>query len=444
MRKIRKLSVCILGVAVAAFSFTVFAAGSGRSARGSALVKDEVILPRAPGEWMEVRHLVFEGTNEEIGRAMGDFARDIYGITALNRYADISYAKARLEYMRRNDPILSERMKGIARSYGVSLSDTLFDASYIPSFYTVPQCSAILIPAAYSANGHTFYSASRDYYLATFSEIMNRKPLPGEKKIFSEAAVIEIYPDKGYPSLLVSVGDLTFGTDIVNSQGLSVAGFEDDTYGITRTPKDLSRATGLSMSQAMMLIANTCATVDEAREALLVNKISMPPLPMHIQVSDRTGQSFIYAISPQDFSAHFVYNDGKPQAITNHGVYAYPDIDKLPVNEKDPYDTFNRYARLVRFIDSHEGKYSIADGWKAMDLVLGAVPEAAEAFHLKIPLRTFYQIVLDKEERSIRIKFYLKDESVDPVTGYAKLIFSKPFEFKLRSASGLSPGSPRP
>lgn len=400
--------------------------------RESALVKDEVILPRAPGEWMEVRHIVFEGTNEEIGRAMGDVAQKDYGVKALNRYADTLYAKARLEYMRRNNPILLEWMKGIARSYDISLDDTIFDASYIPSFYTVPQCSAILIPSTYSANGHTFYFASRDYYLATFSEIMNRKPMPGEKKIFSEAAIIEIYPDKGYPSLFVSVGDLTFGADIVNSEGLSVSAFEDDTYGITKTPKDISRATGLSMSQAMMLIANTCATVDEAKEALLINKVSMPPMPMHMQVSDRTGQAFIYEISPDDFSGHFVYNDGKPQAVTNHGVYAYPDIDKMPIDEKDPYDTYNRYARLVRFIDSHEGKFSVADGWKAMDMVLGAVPEAAESARLKIPLRTFYQIVLDNEDRSIRIKFYLKDESVDPVTGYAKLIFSQPFEFKLR------------
>jgi len=423
--------VCGLFI-VSTFAVSVFAADL-QSTQKSALVKDEIILPRGPGEYMEIRHIIFKGTNEEIGCAMGDIAQKDYGVTKLNQYADISYAKARLEYMRRNNHILLEWMKGIAHSYGVSLSDTLFDTSYIPSFYTVPQCSSLLIPAAYSANGHTFYSASRDYYTATFSEVVEKKPVPGEKKMFSEAAVIVIYPDKGYPCLLVSVGDLTFGVDIVNSEGLSVSAFEDDTYGITRTPKDLSRATGLSMSQAMVLIANTCATLDEARQVLLINKISMPPMPMHMQVSDKTGRAFIYEMSPDDFSGHFVYNNGKPQAITNHGVYAYPDPNKIPVNEKDPYDTFNRYRRLIGFIDSHKGKFSVADGWKAMDLVVGAVPEASEATHLKIPLRTFYQIVLDNEERSIQVKFYIKDKSIDPVTGYAELIFSKPFEFKLRS-----------
>ena len=417
--------------AVSVFLVSVFAQDI-RPAHKSALIKDEIILPRGPGEHMEIRHIIFKGTNEEIGQAMGEVARKDYGELKLTQYADASYAKARLEYMRRNNPILLELMKGIARAYGVSLSETLLDTSSLPAFFTVPQCSAFLVPAAYSANGHTFYSSSRDYYVATFSEVMEKKPKPGEKKIFSESAVIEIYPDKGYSSLFVSIGDLTCGGDIVNSEGLSVSAFEDDTFGIARTPKDASRATGLTMQQVMMLIANTCATLDEAKQVLLINKISMPVLPMHIQVSDRAGQAFIYEISPDDFSGHFVYNDGKPQPITNHGVYAYPDINKMPINEKDPYDTYNRYLRLVKFSNSHKGKFSIADGWKAMDLVLGAVPEASEANHLKIPLRTFYQLVLDNEERTIQVKFYLKDKSVDPVTGYAELVFSRIFEFKLR------------
>ena len=418
---------------VSIFSVSIFAKDI-QSVQKSALVKDEIILPRGPGEYMEVRHIILKGTNEEIGYAMGNIVQKDYGAVKLTKYADSSYAKARLEYMRRNNPILLEWMKGVARSYGVSLSDTLMDTSHLPTFFTVPQCSALLIPAAYSANGHTFYSASRDYYLATFSEVMEKKPLPGEKKIFSEASVVEIYPDKGYSSLFIGLGDLTFGADIINSEGLSVSAFEDDTYGITRVPKDPSRATGLSLSQAMMLIANTCATLDEAKQVLLINKISMPPLPMHMQVSDRAGRAFIYEISPDDFSGKFVDNDGKPQAITNHGVYAYPDLSKMPINEKDPYDTYNRYRRLVKFVNSHKGKFSLDDGWKAMDLVLGAVPEASEATHLKIPLRTFYQIVVDNEERTLQIKFYLKDKSVDPVTGYAELIFSKPFEFKLHPA----------
>jgi hypothetical protein len=98
---------------------------------------------------------------------MGDIAQKDYGALKLTQYAESAYAKARLEYMRKNNPILLERMKGIARSYGVSLSDTLLDTSNLSFFGTQPQCSGMLFPAAYSANGHTFYSASREYFLAT-------------------------------------------------------------------------------------------------------------------------------------------------------------------------------------------------------------------------------------------------------------------------------------
>lgn len=426
----KKIIICMSAMLISALSVSGFAADT-QSVQKSVVVKNEIILPRGPGEHMEVRHIILKGTNEEIGRAMGDIAQKDYAVK-LNKYAEPAYAKARLEYMRKNDPILLERMKGIALSYGVSLDNTLLDTSYLPLFLTPPQCSAMLVPAAYSANGHTFYSANRDYYVATFSEIMDKKPGSGEKKIFSEAVVMEIYPDKGYSSLLVTAGDLTSGADVVNSEGLSVSVFENDTYGMARTQKDVSRQTGLSMSQVVMLIANTCATLDESKQVLLTNKISMQMFPMHIQVADNTGQAFIYEISPDDYSGHFVYNDGKPQPITNHGVYAYPDISKMPVNEKDPYDTYNRYSRLAKFIDSHESKFSVTDGWKAMNLVEGAVPEASEAGHHNLPLRTFYQIVLDNEEHAVQIKFYLKDGPVDTATGYPELVFSKTFEFKLR------------
>jgi len=433
MRRVIAVSVFAAVLAIAVFPALAFTQDTP-PAQKSALIEDEIILARGPGEHMEVRHIILKGTNEEIGYALGNIAQKDYGVI-LNKYAEAAYAKARLEYMRKNNPILLERMKGVARSYGVSLEDTLLDTSSLPAFFKPPQCSGILFPAAYSANGHTFYSASREYYLATLSEVMDKKPRPGEKKIFTETAVIEIYPDKGYSSLFVMAGDLTWGVDVVNSAGLSVSLYQDDTFGIPKVFRDSSRVTGLSMMQAIMLIANTCATLDEAKQVLLNNKILMQsvPLPIHMQVADKSGKAFIFAISPDDFSGKFVYNDGKPQPITNHGVYAYSDISKMPVDEKDPYDTFNRYRRLANFIAAHKGKYSIADGWKAMDLVMCGQAEGSEGGYHKIPMRTLYQIVIDNEERAIQVKFYLKDKSVDPVTGYAELIFSKTFEFKLRS-----------
>jgi len=72
-----------------------------------------------------------------------------------------------------------------------------------------------------------------------------------------------------------------------------------------------------------------------------------------------------------------------------------------------------------------------------MDLVMCAQAEGSEGGYHPIPMRTLYQIVVDNEERSVQIKFYLKDKSVDPVTGYAELIFTKPFEFKLHASKSF-------
>jgi hypothetical protein len=151
---------------------------------------------------------------------------------------------------------------------------------------------------------------------------------------------------------------------------------------------------------------------------------------MHIQIIEKSGNSFIYEVSPEDYSEHFVYNNGKPQVITNHSVYANPDISNIPIST-NPYDSFNRYRRLTQFVNAHKDKFVLTEGWQAIDLVVGAVQEATELKDTKIPLRTFYQILVDNEEKSMKIRFYLKDRSVESKSKYAQLIFSKAFDFKL-------------
>ena len=79
------------------------------------------------------------------------------------------------------------------------------------------------------------------------------------------------------------------------------------------------------------------------------------------------------------------------------------------------------------------GKFG-SDGEEAMSLVYGRVDEASEGGHHDLPLRTIYTAVVDINERTIWARFYLRDgEKPDPATGLANLIFSKPFEFKLKT-----------
>lgn len=430
--KMKKRLVYPLGVAV-----TILIAFAGAVTAGqdpdSVIVKNEVVLKKGPDTYMEVRHIVLKGSNEEIGKALADIAQKEYK-TRLIKYADPVYAKARRNYMKLNYPVMLERMKGVARSYGISLENTDQDTSSLFYWMTAPQCSALFVPAPVSTTDHNFYVSNRDYYLASMSEIMDGKRKPGEGDFSCNVFVIELYPDQGYPSIGIGILDLlSINIDTINSKGLSVAVLADDTYGTDHTIHDMSHQSGLYLYQMVRLITDTCATLEDAKEAVLNNKMSMAILPAHFMVMDSSGRSFIYEKSSGDFSDRFVESDGtKVVPVTNHSISDYPTVDKFPPPDKNSYDTFNRYRVLEKYIEGHTGKYSVEDGVHAMSLVYGRVEEASEGGHHDLPLRTLYTAVTDINERAVSVRFYLRDGKTDPATGLPELIFSEPFEFRLK------------
>jgi len=93
------------------------------------IVTDEVLVAKESDTYLEVRHIVLRGTNEEIGKALGDIAQEWLGIKKLVHYAGPVYAEARRQYMKKNFPILLERMKGVAKSYGLSPTDNTYATS---------------------------------------------------------------------------------------------------------------------------------------------------------------------------------------------------------------------------------------------------------------------------------------------------------------------------
>jgi len=404
-----------------------------RPVSSPAIVKNEIVLHQEKGRYMQVRHIVLKGSNEEIGTALGEIARREYN-AKLIKYASPIYAKARLAYMSTNYPILLERMKGVAKAFGLDLDKTDYDTSSLYYTETSPQCSAIFFPEAVSENGHSFYTCNRDYYLASMSEVMGGKRGFGEPDMLERMIVLEVYPDKGYPSLGIGALDLlNMQIDLVNSEGLAVTALEDDTFGMERTFKDLSRASGLHLYQATRLIIDTCSTLDEAKEAILTNKITLSLIPAHFMVMDASGNSFIYEKDKDNFMD--VITDSKknrPAIITNHSIHDYPAVDKFPQAAKDDYDTFNRYRRLDKFVSEHRGKYTIAEGEEAMSLAYGRVDEASEGGHHDLPLRTLYTAAVDLNERSISVRFYQRDSKSDRPDGLTDLVFSKPLDFKLR------------
>ena len=67
---------------------------------------------------MEVRHIVLEGSNKEIGRALGDIAQNDYNVNLLS-YSKPEYKTQREKYTAKNYPFMAKRMQGVAESYNL-------------------------------------------------------------------------------------------------------------------------------------------------------------------------------------------------------------------------------------------------------------------------------------------------------------------------------------
>src|SRR5262245_54343342 len=90
---------------------------AGAPAPSSYAVQKDQIIAGGPNESLEVRHLVLRGTNEQIGKALAEIAIARYK-ARLEPAPDPEQARAMRKFLERNDPILLERMRGVAAALG--------------------------------------------------------------------------------------------------------------------------------------------------------------------------------------------------------------------------------------------------------------------------------------------------------------------------------------
>src|SRR5262245_523025 len=96
------------------------------SAASDEVIQVDRVIAGGPGDSLEVRHLVLRGTNEQIGRALAEIAKERYG-ARLQASRDPLQARAQRTFLERNDPILLERMRGVAAAFGRSIDDDAWD-----------------------------------------------------------------------------------------------------------------------------------------------------------------------------------------------------------------------------------------------------------------------------------------------------------------------------
>lgn len=418
--------------------FAVIVIFSATSGLAKPLVKDEVLIPKTPDQAMEVRHIVIKGTNQEIGKALGDIAQKWLNVK-LSKYAGPLYAEANNQYIQKNYPILWERMKGVAQSYGLAPADKTYNTSGLPYDLGPFACAALYIPPDLSANGHAFLGHNFDFHPVPITDLLGISPIPGNHPVYSRTCVVELYPDKGYPSITVGSLDLLNCVQMgMNSKGL-IAGILTDTNRkpYTAGPSADGKNGGLNGPQLLRLVLDTCANADEAQVALLANKWAPIFDAVHFIIADQSGKSFVYEISGEDGSSHFTDSSGKPMILTNHAVFMYPDPQKFPAwDAKDTYNTFRRYKLIWDYVQQHQGKFTPEEVNAVLAKVYANI-ESGPQFRptaKPTPGRTLFHDLFDSQALTLHIKFYLKDGPTDPATGAPTLVFSKVFQFKLEAS----------
>src|SRR5580765_7842497 len=104
----------------------VAAAGCLSAAESNSVVQEDRVIAGGPKDSLEVRHLVLRGTNEQIGRALAEIAKERYGVR-LEPAKDPMQVRAQRQFLERNYPILLDRMRGVAAAFGKSIDDDAWD-----------------------------------------------------------------------------------------------------------------------------------------------------------------------------------------------------------------------------------------------------------------------------------------------------------------------------
>jgi len=263
-----------------------------------------------------VRHVVLRGSNFDIGKKIGEIA--IKDGTPLTPSDDHIMNRAKREYMAKNYPILFERMKGVAASYGLDIEDNSYDfTGLFQQQMAAPGCSVTFYPASTTENGHNILSRNYDF---TTGDITGRKPQKGRLAMMARPILFEIHPDQGYSSLSLCAFEYLGGVlDGVNSEGLVVAILAEEESG-KNVGREPGNEVGMHELMGMRFLLDNCKNVEEAKEALLSLKHYYSFIPCHYIVGDRSGKSFIFEFSPTRNRNYIIDGDG-PQCVTNHLVY---------------------------------------------------------------------------------------------------------------------------
>ncbi len=403
---------------------------------------------------MHVRHLTLRGTNYEIGRALGDIARERHGRDPdTHLRGDPLYTRTRRHYLQQTYPLHCERMRGVAAAFGLEVGDDTYDLNTLMYGVDVPHapappgmppigCSVVYYPPATTARGSAYLSRNFDFSIGSIADVFGM-PAPPDVELepmVRHPYVLELHPtDGGYASIAIQAYDLLGGTlDGMNEAGLVVS-IMADADAMTRLYEvhpGAVRAIGLHELQVMRYVLDTCATAEEAITAMLLVKQYYMLIPCHYIIGDRHGSSFVYENSTGRNIQYIIEGMGRPQVVTNFQLHQHLAREQMSSSDYSlATESFWRYSTLEEMLHQRDGGWS-KDAMKSANACvsvrkmlerLGADP-ANNSIPANMLSRTLWHSLYNVEQRTVAVDFYLGETGDGDTT---KEIRSGYYEFAL-------------
>lgn len=357
------------------------------------------------GDFLTVRHFRARGTNREIGRALAEAAQTVHGPAARPRpMADAPVQRARRRWFAERYPAMAERTLGVADAFGVSADDDHMALDWVSTYDVPAGCSVAFYPGEGTKDGHGLLSRNFDFPTATLAQIVGLPSGLDDRPLAADPWVVELHPDDGYASVVVGIMDVMGGMDGVNEAGLAVALLADNE---TPEPEPTGGPrVGLSEQQVVRYLLDTCATVDEAKEALLLAKHYYFFTPCHFVVADRTGAGFVWEHSPRRNQEVIVEADARTAGrlvCTNHLLHRWPDPTTLP-DDRGPGGTAAMTYGRWRALADATSRGAVVDREDVREQFAGVRFTAPVQ-----QARTFWHALYDVDDASAEITFYLHD-----------------------------------
>jgi hypothetical protein len=363
----------------------------------SATLEETVVAGGEVGQFCTFRQVVVRGSQEAIGASLAGLGARNHAIMP-GPGSDPVVTRARRRWREMFYPQLAARARGIAGYFGVDPDEDMVESSTLPfGFAAGVGCSVAWIPPQRTAGGSGLLSRNFDFTTQTMAELLGGQSAPAEPAMAAQPYVIATHPDQGHATLLMCLFDLASGAfDGINDAGLVVALLADD-QSAGAEPALLPQA-GLAEHEICRFLLETCATVDDAAQALRLAKQYYVFVPCHYLVADRSGRSFVWEHGASYNDEHIVWGAGT-QVVTNHLLWRYPSIAALPADAGNGW-TFDRLRRLSAAV-AEPGPLDAGELKRRHAGVRILEPAA--------PVRTLWHNVYDTAACTMEVSLYLAD-----------------------------------